>query len=90
MAALDACLAVNAPLLHRVVTKKPLGVLKYAMTLDGKIATAQVRAGQGGAGRHRLGGGRGRRVGLGWQGGGTREGKQQAVRRCLCHQRAGL
>lgn len=43
-ATLEACLAVNAPLLHRVVTKKPLGVLKYAMTLDGKIATAQVGA----------------------------------------------
>lgn len=42
-AALDACLAVNAALLHRIVTKKPLGVLKYAMTLDGKIATAQVQ-----------------------------------------------
>ncbi len=26
-------------LLHRAVTKRPLGVLKYAMTLDGKIAT---------------------------------------------------
>lgn len=27
-------------LLHRVVTGKPLGILKYAMTLDGKIATS--------------------------------------------------
>ena len=45
-AALDACLAVNAPLLHRVVTRRPLGVLKYAMTLDGKIATAQAGAGR--------------------------------------------
>ena len=27
-------------LLHRAVTGKPLGVFKYAMTLDGKIATS--------------------------------------------------
>ena len=27
-------------LLHRAVTGKPLGILKYAMTLDGKIATS--------------------------------------------------
>ena len=39
-AALDACLRVNEALLHRAVTGKPLGVLKYAMTADGKIATA--------------------------------------------------
>jgi diaminohydroxyphosphoribosylaminopyrimidine deaminase/5-amino-6-(5-phosphoribosylamino)uracil reductase len=38
--ALRACLAANEPLLHRAVLKKPLSVLKYAMTLDGKIATA--------------------------------------------------
>lgn len=37
--ALHACLTVNEPLLHRAVLKKPLGLLKYAMTLDGKIAT---------------------------------------------------
>lgn len=36
----QACLAVNEALLHRVVSGKPLGVLKYAMTLDGKIATS--------------------------------------------------
>ncbi|KAF6260871.1 dihydrofolate reductase-like domain-containing protein [Scenedesmus sp. NREL 46B-D3] len=39
-AALRACLVANEPLLHRAVLKKPLSVLKYAMTLDGKIATA--------------------------------------------------
>lgn len=38
-AALDACLAANEALLHRAVTRRPLGLLKYAMTLDGKIAT---------------------------------------------------
>ena len=38
-AALDACLLANEALLHRAVTRRPLGLLKYAMTLDGKIAT---------------------------------------------------
>jgi diaminohydroxyphosphoribosylaminopyrimidine deaminase/5-amino-6-(5-phosphoribosylamino)uracil reductase len=37
--ALDACLAANDALLHRAVLRRPLGLLKYAMTLDGKIAT---------------------------------------------------
>ena len=27
------------PLLHRAIIGKPLGILKYAMTMDGKIAT---------------------------------------------------
>lgn len=27
------------PLLHRAVLRKPMSILKYAMTLDGKIAT---------------------------------------------------
>ena len=36
----DACLAANEPLLHRAATGRPMGVLKYAMTADGKIATA--------------------------------------------------
>lgn len=37
--ALRACLAANEPLLHRAVLRRPLSLLKYAMTLDGKIAT---------------------------------------------------
>ncbi|EFJ51560.1 hypothetical protein VOLCADRAFT_57231, partial [Volvox carteri f. nagariensis] len=37
--AMSACLAANEALLHRSVLRRPLGVLKYAMTLDGKIAT---------------------------------------------------
>ncbi|GFR49391.1 hypothetical protein Agub_g11443 [Astrephomene gubernaculifera] len=39
LSALAACLAANEPLLHRAVLRRPLGLLKYAMTLDGKIAT---------------------------------------------------
>lgn len=38
-AALLSCLSANEALLHRAVLKRPLSVLKYAMTLDGKIAT---------------------------------------------------
>jgi hypothetical protein len=37
--AMSACLSANEALLHRAVLRRPLGVLKYAMTLDGKIAT---------------------------------------------------
>ncbi|MEW5315496.1 MAG: hypothetical protein WDW38_006920 [Sanguina aurantia] len=37
---LAACLAANEPLLHRAVLHRPLSILKYAMTLDGKIATS--------------------------------------------------
>lgn len=40
-AALRACLAANEGLMHRAVLKRPLSVLKYAMTLDGKIATGE-------------------------------------------------
>lgn len=29
----------NEALLHRAVLRRPLSILKYAMTLDGKIAT---------------------------------------------------
>lgn len=36
---LDASLAANEALLHHAVLRRPLGLLKYAMTLDGKIAT---------------------------------------------------
>jgi len=34
-----ACQQLNEGFVHRIVHKKPLGILKYAMTLDGKIAT---------------------------------------------------
>jgi len=40
-AALMSCLMANERLLHRAVLKRPLSVLKYAMTLDGKIATGE-------------------------------------------------
>jgi diaminohydroxyphosphoribosylaminopyrimidine deaminase/5-amino-6-(5-phosphoribosylamino)uracil reductase len=36
---LAACRRVNEALLHRVATGQPFSVWKYAMTLDGKIAT---------------------------------------------------
>lgn len=39
------CLKVNEALLHRAATKRPLSVLKYAMTLDGKIAASTGTAG---------------------------------------------
>lgn len=39
LAALSACLQANEALLHRAVLRRPMSVLKYAMTLDGKIAT---------------------------------------------------
>ena len=34
------CLKLNEGFIHRVKTNTPFGILKYAMTLDGKIATA--------------------------------------------------
>ncbi|MDX2214058.1 MAG: bifunctional diaminohydroxyphosphoribosylaminopyrimidine deaminase/5-amino-6-(5-phosphoribosylamino)uracil reductase RibD [Oculatellaceae cyanobacterium bins.114] len=34
-----ACQALNEPFVYRVQHQRPLGILKYAMTLDGKIAT---------------------------------------------------
>lgn len=34
-----ACQQLNEGFVHRILHKKPLGILKYAMTLDGKIAT---------------------------------------------------
>ena len=37
----EACKAINEAFIHRVVHKKPLGILKFAMTLDGKIATTE-------------------------------------------------
>lgn len=35
-----ACLKANEALMHSAVCKRPLSILKYAMTLDGKIACA--------------------------------------------------
>jgi diaminohydroxyphosphoribosylaminopyrimidine deaminase/5-amino-6-(5-phosphoribosylamino)uracil reductase len=34
-----ACRQLNEGFIHRVQQRRPLGILKYAMTLDGKIAT---------------------------------------------------
>ncbi|WP_353931730.1 bifunctional diaminohydroxyphosphoribosylaminopyrimidine deaminase/5-amino-6-(5-phosphoribosylamino)uracil reductase RibD [Okeanomitos corallinicola TIOX110] len=36
----DACRQLNEGFIHRILHKRPLGILKYAMTLDGKIATS--------------------------------------------------
>jgi len=33
------CLMINEPLIHRITMRRPLSVFKYAMTIDGKIAT---------------------------------------------------
>ncbi|KAL6756403.1 hypothetical protein V8C86DRAFT_79851 [Haematococcus lacustris] len=38
---LQGVLAANEGLLHRAARRRPLSILKYAMTLDGKIATEQ-------------------------------------------------
>ncbi|CAI9090880.1 OLC1v1025756C1 [Oldenlandia corymbosa var. corymbosa] len=38
--ALKSCLLVNAPLLYRAAYRVPFSFLKYAMTLDGKIAAS--------------------------------------------------
>lgn len=35
----EACQQLNEGFVHRILHKQPLGILKYAMTLDGKIAT---------------------------------------------------
>lgn len=34
-----ACRRLNEGFIHRILYQRPLGILKYAMTLDGKIAT---------------------------------------------------
>ncbi len=35
----EACRQLNEAFIHRITYKSPFGILKYAMTLDGKIAT---------------------------------------------------
>ncbi|WP_414514919.1 bifunctional diaminohydroxyphosphoribosylaminopyrimidine deaminase/5-amino-6-(5-phosphoribosylamino)uracil reductase RibD [Nostoc sp. PCC 9305] len=35
----EACRQLNEAFVHRILYKRPMGILKYAMTLDGKIAT---------------------------------------------------
>ena len=35
----EACQKLNEGFAHRILYHRPLGILKYAMTLDGKIAT---------------------------------------------------
>lgn len=42
--ALKSCLIVNAPLIYRAASRVPFSVLKYAMTLDGKIAARSGHA----------------------------------------------
>ncbi|XP_057963282.1 riboflavin biosynthesis protein PYRR, chloroplastic [Malania oleifera] len=42
--ALKSCLLVNAPLIYRAASQVPFSVLKYAMTLDGKIAASSGHA----------------------------------------------
>ncbi|WP_413262532.1 bifunctional diaminohydroxyphosphoribosylaminopyrimidine deaminase/5-amino-6-(5-phosphoribosylamino)uracil reductase RibD [Floridanema flaviceps] len=36
----EACRQLNEAFVHRILYKRPFGILKYAMTLDGKIATS--------------------------------------------------
>ncbi len=43
-AALLACLKANEGLLHRAALRRPMSILKYAMTLDGKIASSTGHA----------------------------------------------
>ena len=36
----EACRKLNEAFIHRILYRRPFGILKYAMTLDGKIATS--------------------------------------------------
>ena len=52
----SACRQLNEAFIHRVTHQQPLGILKYAMTLDGKIAASTGHSAwvTGKASRHRV------------------------------------
>ena len=51
-----ACRQLNEAFIHRITQQQPFGILKYAMTLDGKIATSTGHSAwvTGKASRHRV------------------------------------
>ncbi|GAC1457273.1 MAG: bifunctional diaminohydroxyphosphoribosylaminopyrimidine deaminase/5-amino-6-(5-phosphoribosylamino)uracil reductase RibD [Chamaesiphon sp.] len=52
----EACRQLNEAFIHRILYQKPFGILKYAMTLDGKIATTTGHSAwvTGSAARHEV------------------------------------